>query len=128
MIRTATGKELALQKFYDQLAADAAARPDVYPGTATELARRAKVGRAYLSRVFTCDVSGKNTWKHVLPHLSVNALFQLKQCSAWNGYAALALADLLAVWSSTGVATVEHRHDFGTTQITSRAGLFSSFP
>jgi hypothetical protein len=94
MIRTATGKEQALVDFYAQLARDAAVRPDVFAGTVTELARQAKVGRAYLSRLFNCDVTGRNTWKHVLPLLSVEALFHLKQCSAWNSHATAELCAL----------------------------------
>lgn len=86
--RTATGKELALQKFYDQLAADAAARPAMFAGTATELAFRAAVGRSHLARVLSGRCvgrqSGRYTWKHVLPQLSLEAVYALKQCSAWN--------------------------------------------
>lgn len=127
MIRTATGKEQALVDFYAQLSRDATARPGVFAGTVTDLARQAKVGRAYLSRVFTRDVTGKNTWKHVLPLLSVEALFHLKQCSAWNGHAALALANLLAMHSPTGCAELEHVTDFGTFEIKSCAGLLAHF-
>jgi hypothetical protein len=94
MIRTATGKEQALVDFYAQMARDAAARPEVFAGTVTGLARQANVGRAYLSRLFNCDVTGRNTWKHILPHLSVEALFHLKQCSAWNTHADAELLSL----------------------------------
>jgi hypothetical protein len=93
---TATGKELALQKFYNQLAADAAERPDVYPATVTELARRAGVGRPYLSWLLNSDprTTGELIWRKVLPHLSIPALFHLEQCSAWNTQAAAALRSL----------------------------------
>lgn len=78
-VLNASGKERALANFYAQLKRDGM--------TATALARRAGVGRAYLSRVLNCDTSGRNTWKHVLPVLSEQALFHLKQCSAWNEHA-----------------------------------------
>lgn len=101
---TATGKEQALVDFYAQLRRDAEARPGVFPRNASELAARAKVGRAYLARVLNCDTTGANTWKHVLPLLSVEALFHLKQCSAWNIYAERALAAL--VRETTGASPV----------------------
>jgi hypothetical protein len=78
-VLTASGKEQALANFYAQLKRDGM--------TATELARRAGVGRAYLIRVLNRDTSGRNTWKHILPLLSDEALFHLKQCSAWNEHA-----------------------------------------
>lgn len=85
LIRTATGKEAALVAFYNQLKLE---------GTnATELAKSARVGRAYLTRVLNAHKSGVNTWKHVVPLLSSAALFLLKQCSAWNSHAEAALAE-----------------------------------
>lgn len=81
-VLTASGKEQALVKFYEQLKRDGM--------TATELARRAGVGRAYLTRVLNGRTTGRNTWKHVLPLLSPTALFHLKQCSAWNEHAVAA--------------------------------------
>lgn len=92
---TATGKEQALVDFYAQLRRDAEARPGIYPRNATELAAWARVGRAYLVRVLNGGTTGANTWKHVLPLLSVEALFHLKQCSAWNIHAERALRELV---------------------------------
>lgn len=86
MILTASGKEQALVDFYAQLQREGL--------TATELAARARVGRAYLTRVFNGRVTGANTWKHVLGHLSPAALFRLKQCSAWNKYAERAESEI----------------------------------
>lgn len=76
-VLTASGKEQALVDFYTQL------KRDGIRG-ATELAHRAGVGRAYLSRVLNGHETGKNTWKHIMPHISEGALFYLKHCSAWN--------------------------------------------
>lgn len=91
---TASGKEQALVKFYAQLARDAAARPGVFPGTVTELAARARLGRTTLTLMLNGSRTGRQSWKHVLPHLSVSALFHLKQCSAWNSHAEHALQTL----------------------------------
>lgn len=93
--RTATGKEQALQNFYDQLARDEADRPALFAGTVTQLAFRAGVGRCHLARILSGKCvgrqSGRHTWKHVLPHLSFQALCALAQCSAWNIHAMRAL-------------------------------------
>lgn len=110
---TATGKEQALVDFYAQISRDASARPGVFVGTATELAARARIGRAYLSRLLNGNVTGKNTWKHLLPLLSIEALFRLKQCSAWNKYAEAELRCLC--WSSLRVDTIET--DFGVVRL-----------
>lgn len=96
---TASGREQALVTFYGQLRRDGL--------TATALARRARVGRAYLTRVLNGRESGANTWKHVLPVLSDAAVFYLKQCSAWNNYAAAALVDLQG--QQRAVDTAAHR-------------------
>lgn len=93
---TASGKEQALADFYAQLKRDNL--------TASELARRAAVGRAYLTRVLNGHETGANTWKHVLPHLSDAALFRLKQCSAWNTHAAEALAALQGMQRAVALA------------------------
>jgi hypothetical protein len=105
MIRTATGKEQALVDFYAQMARDASARPGIYAGSATELARLARVGRPHLARLFAGGSqgrqSGRFTWKHVLPLLSVEALCALKQCSAWNTHAEAELQSLARdAWQS----------------------------
>lgn len=92
MLLTATGKEQALVDFYRQLRAEGL--------TATDLARRARVGRAHLARILSARCmgrqTGRQTWKHVLPHLSPAALSALKQCSAWNAHAERALAEIEA--------------------------------
>lgn len=80
ILHTATGKEQALVDFYAQLARDG--------HTVTTLAEKARVGRASLTEVFNCRRTGKNTWKHILPLLSSEALSLLSQCSSWNRYAA----------------------------------------
>ena len=80
---TPSGKELALDRFYEQL--------DREGLTATQLAHEAGVGRAYLTRVLNGHETGMNTWRKVLPLLSEAALFHAKQCSAWNSHAQLAL-------------------------------------
>ena len=79
---TASGKEQALVDFYRQLEREGL--------NCTILATKARVGRAYLTRVFNGHTSGRSTWKHVLPLVSDAAQFHLKQCSAWNNYAAAA--------------------------------------
>lgn len=79
LVLTATGKELALVKFYEQLARDGL--------TVTMLAEKARVGRASLTEIFNGRRTGKNTWKHILPLLSSEALSQLELCSAWNEHA-----------------------------------------
>lgn len=88
---TASGKERALVEFYAQLGRDAAARPAVFAGTVTDLAGQARIGRTTLTLMLNGARSGRQSWKHVLPHLSVEALFRLKQCSAWNTHAERAL-------------------------------------
>lgn len=60
----------------------------------SELARRARVGRAALSQVLNGARCGRHTWKHVLPLLTPAELSQLKQCSAWNIHAEVAEAEL----------------------------------
>lgn len=92
--RTASGKEAALVEFYRQLARDAAARPGVFAGTVTELAARSRLGRCALAQILNGRRCGRHSWKHILPELSLEALFHLKQCSAWNMHAADALEDL----------------------------------
>jgi hypothetical protein len=94
--RTASGKEAALVQFYRQLAADAAARPVVFAGTVLELAKQTRIGRTTLILMLNGDRTGKHSWKHLLPYLSVPALFHLKLCSAWNIHAEEALAAMLA--------------------------------
>ena len=82
--RTASGREQALVDFYRQLGRDG--------HTVTSLAEAARVGRAHLERVLNGHLSGRHTWKHVLPLLSEAALCHLKRCSTWNEYAGQALA------------------------------------
>lgn len=93
MIRTPSGKEKALVDFYAQMARDGIP-------TVVELAKRARVGRAHLARLLAggseTRASGRHTWKHVLPLLSPKALCALKQCSAWNTWAAHAEAEQLS--------------------------------
>ncbi len=93
--RSASGKEQALVDFYAQIARDAAARPEAFAGTATELAAKARIGRCHLARLIGGNSagrhSGRDTWKHVIPHLSFQALCALAQCSAWNIHAQAAL-------------------------------------
>ena len=84
--RTASGKEQALVDFYRQLLRDGL--------TVSELARRARVGRAALVEIFNGRRPGRHTWKHVLPVLSPEALSLLKLCSAWNDCAAVALQEI----------------------------------
>lgn len=79
MQRTASGKEAALVEFYRQLSLDGY--------TVTELADFAKIGRTTLTLMFNGTRTGRQSWKHVIPLLSNEALFRLKQCSAWNHYA-----------------------------------------
>jgi hypothetical protein len=93
--RTASGKPAALVEFYRQLARDAAARPGEFAGTVTELAARARLGRCALVQILNGQRPGRHSWKHLLPELSVEALFHLKQCSAWNGHAQAALHAML---------------------------------
>lgn len=83
ILRTATGKEQALVDFYRQLERDGS--------NITDLAARARVGRCALTEIFNGRRPGKHTWKHVVPLLSPDALFLLKQCSAWNIHAEQAL-------------------------------------
>jgi transcriptional regulator with XRE-family HTH domain len=97
---TASGKELALVRFYEQLKRDGIRN-------ATELARRAGVGRAYLSRALNGRVTGKNTWKHVMPHMTEAAVFHLKQCSAWNARAEAAWLEICA-WRDAARRTASH--------------------
>lgn len=95
--QTATGKEQALVDFYGQLKRDAAARPRVFAGDVTSLARQARVGRCHLSRLLSNGSigrqSGRDTWKHVVPHLSIDALCVLARCSAWNTHVADAVRE-----------------------------------
>lgn len=107
--RTASGKEAALVRFYRQLAADAAARPDVFPGTVAELAARAGVGRTTLTLMLNGQRSGRQSWRFVLPLLSIPALFHLKQCSAWNNHVQDAFDRLC--WLAAN--TVRLESDFG---------------
>lgn len=94
--RTASGKEQALVDFYRQLRRDGL--------SVSALARRAFVGRAHLTQVLNGKREGRETWKHVLPALSDAAVFQLKQCSAWNEHAAAALVDWQAMQRAVGAA------------------------
>lgn len=84
MVRTASGKEAALVAFQRALRR---MRP---PLTISDLAERARVGRAHLESVLNAHREGGHTWKHIMPHLSPQAMSQLKQCSAWNKFAAAA--------------------------------------
>lgn len=88
MTLTASGKEQALVDFYQQLSRDGI-------GSVTELARKARVGRAALCQVLNGKRDGAQTWKHIIPLLSADALILLKQCSAWNIHAKNALTDLV---------------------------------
>jgi hypothetical protein len=89
-ILTASGKEKALVEFYRQLAKDG---HNGYwrAATVSVLAVQAKVGRAHLAQVLTGARPGKNTWQRILPLLSERSLFLLRQCSAWNEHAEMAL-------------------------------------
>lgn len=69
-------KPLPLTEFHRSLRAEGT--------TICALARRARVGRAHLTQVLAGTRSGAHTWKHILPLLTPNQLFHLKQCSAWN--------------------------------------------
>lgn len=80
--RTASGKEAALVEFQRQLRRDGM--------TVSDLAALSRVGRTTLTLMLNGSQSGRQTWKHVIPLLSNEALFRLKQCSAWNNYAAAA--------------------------------------
>lgn len=82
LVRTASGKEAALVAFYRQLARDGL--------TVTRLAAAARISRTTLTLMFNGARTGKQSWKHVLPRLSADAVFHLKQCSAWNIHAARA--------------------------------------
>lgn len=82
MQRTASGKEAALVAFYEQLARDGL--------TVGDLAALARVGRCHLVQMLNAQRTGRQTWKHVIPLLSNAAVFHLKQCSAWNNFAAKA--------------------------------------
>lgn len=77
--RTASGKEAALVAFYDQLDRDGM--------TLGDLAAISRVGRCHLTELLHGRRTGRNTWKHVIPLLSNEAVFLLKQCSAWNSFA-----------------------------------------
>lgn len=79
MTLTASGKEAALVAFYGQLRRDGL--------TVTDLAVLSKVGRTTLTLMLNGERSGRQSWKHVIPLLSNEALFRLKQCSAWNDHA-----------------------------------------
>lgn len=113
--QTPSGKEKALVEFYDQL--------DREGLTATQLAREAGVGRAYLTRVLNGHETGARTWHKLLPLLSEAALFRVKQCSAWNTHAQSALEWLLMVRDMK--RRIEPIHgDFGTVYVL-RHRLFS---
>ena len=56
---------------------------------------RRGIGRTTLELMLNGHQSGRQSWKHVLPVLSVSALFRLKQCSAWNMHADRALEQLI---------------------------------
>lgn len=60
----------------------------------SDLAARARVGRAHLCQVLTGRRSGAHTWKHILPLLTPNQLFHLKQCPTWNTEAETELHNL----------------------------------
>lgn len=105
VILTASGKDQALVQFYEQLKRDGIRN-------ATELARRAGVGRAYLSRALNGRVTGKNTWKHVMPHISASSVFHLKLCSAWNATAAAAWAEVCTKRESAQRAAVNQEEEY----------------
>lgn len=79
VVRTASGKEKSLVDFYAQLRRDGL--------NVSELAKKARVDRAALTEILNGARNGRNTWKHVVPHLSPKALLLLQQCSAWNDFA-----------------------------------------
>jgi len=79
IIRTASGKEAALVAFYQQLGRDGM--------TVGDLAAYARISRPQLTLMFNGHRTGRQSWKHVIPLLSKEALFRLKQCSAWNNFA-----------------------------------------
>lgn len=86
--RTASGKEAALVAFYRQIRRDGL--------TVGDLARLANIGRTTLTLMLNGARTGRQSWKHVIPLLSNEALFHLKQCSAWNNYAATAASEMEA--------------------------------
>lgn len=98
LTRSASGKEQALVNFHRQLRRDGL--------TVSSLAKRAFVGRTQLTLMLNGTRSGRQSWKHVIPCLSDAALFHLKQCSAWNNYAAEALVDLQAMRRAVATATL----------------------
>lgn len=102
MTRTASGKEQALVDFYAQLARDGM--------TVSGLAKKARVGRAALTEVLNARRGGKHTWKHVIPLLSPTALSLLKQCSAWNKYA----AEMALLWAACAPGEHKVNHESGT--------------
>ena len=55
--------------------------------TVSRLAAESRVGRANLEQMMNGQRNGRNTWKHVMPHLEEAEVFHLKQCSAWNIHA-----------------------------------------
>lgn len=83
--RTASGKEQALVDFINQLGRDGM--------TISDLASLARIGRSHLEQMLHGKRSGRQSWKHVIPLLSKEALFHLKQCSAWNTFAEAAAAE-----------------------------------
>ena len=62
----------------------------------TAIAQLARVGRPHLEQVINGQRSGRQTWKHVFPHLEEAEVFHLKQCSAWNTHAENAWNDEVA--------------------------------
>jgi hypothetical protein len=112
---TASGRERALVDFYDQL--------DREGLTATELAREAGVGRAYLTRVLNGHESGARTWTKVLPLLSQAALFHVKQCFAWNTHAQRALEWVETIRALKARITT-YETEFGTVHVLERSRPF----
>jgi hypothetical protein len=108
--RTASGKESALVAFLAQLDRDGF--------TVTDLAAVARVGRSNLEQALNGARNGRHTWKHVIPLLSNEALFLLKQCSAWNNFASEAMTVSQARWLASaerGAAVAEQLRADGCT-------------
>jgi len=71
------------------------ARPE--PSNITKLVAAARIGRCHFEQMLSGERTGRQSWKHVMPHLEEAEVFHLKQCSAWNNYAEAAWNDEQAV-------------------------------
>lgn len=72
--------------------------------TVTALAAAARIGRPHLEQMLNGQRTGRQSWKHVFPHLDEAEVFHLKQCSAWNTHAEAAWNDEISSRELTAIA------------------------